>query len=191
MSAFEPRTTRKDWSAILARVEQSHPETRSPRWEQLLDNTDVMAAIIRDLIVIDRQPARRGARPLPEYDEGRRRLQALFGDDFSIDTFPETFRAITRGQSRTQIARRTGISRTRVHRLLTGLRVDISTGDTRPATPSLDEMERIARAYGRRPEHFREYRAQLIAGLVAEHLDRHPERSTLLVRQLAAGRTGT
>lgn len=183
MTVVEPRSTRKDWSAILARVEEAHPLTRSPQWDRLLDNSDVMAAIIRDLIVIDRQPARRGARPLPGYDEGRRRLQALFGEDFSTLPFPDAFRALTRSQSRTQIARRTGITRTRVHRLLAGER----EGDVAHAVePTLEEISAIAVAYNRRPEHFREYRTRLITALVAHHLDAHPERSSLLVQQLAA-----
>jgi hypothetical protein len=182
VSVTESRTTRKDWTAILARVERSHPLTRAPQWEQLLDNTDVMAAIVRDLIVIDRQPPRRGARPLPSYDEGRQRLQALFGDDFSTAPFADAFATLTRGQSRTQIARTTGLARTRVHRLLVGVRSD----RTRLVEPTLDEMETIAAAYGRRPEYFREYRTGLITALVAEHLDRNPERSTVVVRQLAA-----
>jgi hypothetical protein len=190
MTVVEPRTTRKDWQAILARVETAHPVTKAPEWARLLDNTDVMAAIIRDLIVIDRQPARRGARPLPEYEEGRRRLQALFGEDFSVHSFAETFQALTRDHSRTQIARRTGIARTRVHRLLTGLRYDATTGETWTVEPTLEEITAIAAAYNRRPEHFREYRTRLITALVAHHLDEHPERSSLLVQQLAAGQAG-
>ena len=186
MTIVEQRTTRKDWTAILARVEAAHPLTRAPEWARLLDNTDVMAAIIRDLIVIDRQPARRGARPLPEYEEGRRRLQALFGEDFSDRSFAETFQALTRDHSRTQIARRTGIERTRVHRLLAGGRIDPVTGVSWPVEPTLDEITAIASAYNRRPEHFREYRTRLIAALVAHHLDQHPERSSALVQQLAA-----
>ena len=179
MTVVEPRTTRKDWQAILARVETDHPVVKAPEWARLLDNTDVMAAIIRDLIVIDRQPPRRGARPLPEYGEGRRLLQALFGEDFSTQPFAETFRALTRGHSRTQIARRTGLSRSRVHRLLTN----------ECSEPALDELAMIATAYNRRPEYFREYRTRLITALVAHHLDEHPERSSLLVQQLAAGQS--
>lgn len=181
MTVAEPRTTRKDWQAILARVESDHPATRAPEWVRLLDNSDVMAAIIRDLIVIDRQPARRGARPLPVYEEGRRRLQALFGEeDFSASPFPEAFRALTRHHSRTQVARRTGLSRSRVHRLLADERFE----------PTLEEITAIAAAYNRRPEHFREFRTRLITALVAHHLDEHPERSSLLVQQLAAAGRG-
>jgi len=183
VTTAEPRTNRKDWTAILARVEEAHPLTRSPQWDRLLDNSDVMAAIIRDLIVIDRQPARRGARPLPEYEEGRRRLHALFGEDHSTHPFPEAFRALTRNQSRTQIARRTGITRTRVHRLLAGERLGDSAATVEP---TLDELIAVATAYGREPEHFVEYRTRLITAIVAHHLDQHPERSSLLVQQLAA-----
>lgn len=182
MSVTEPRATRKDWSAILARVERSHPLTRAPQWERLLDNTDVMAAIVRDLIVIDRQPPRRGARPLPSYDEGRQRIQALFGEDFSTAPFREAFAALTRGQSRTQIARTTGLARTRVHRLLTGGRIDRAPS----VEPTAAEMETIAAAYGRRPEYFHEYRTGLILALAAEELDRNRERAIVVVRQLAA-----
>lgn len=179
-----PELALKDWTAILTRVEQAYPLTRSPQWEQLLDNSNVMAAIIRDLIVIDRQPPHRGARLLPPYEEGRRRLQDLFGEDFSVEPFPEAFRTLTRNQSRTQIARRTGISRSRVHRLLAGWRIE-ATGERRRAEPTFEELALIAIAYGRRPEHFREYRTGLIAALVADHLDRNPERSSLMVQQLA------
>lgn len=183
-------TTRKDWTAILDRVEADYPITRAPQWARLLDNSDVMADIIRDLIVIDRQPARRGARPLPEYEEGRRRLQALFGEDFSIHPFDVAFSALSCGHSRTQIARRTGITRTRVHRLLAGERIDLATGERWTVEPTLEEMTAIAAAYGRRPEHFREYRTRLITALVAHHLEAHPERSSLLCQQLAAGQAG-
>lgn len=131
-----------------------------------------MGRAIRETIRVDGTPTRRGARPLLDADDGMARFRQLFGEDYTTLDFAEAFRILAGARSLTALARRTGLSRSQVHRLLAG------------SAPTGREMEMVAQAFGKLPVYFVEYRIGLVCAAMAEHLARAPETSVGLVRQL-------
>lgn len=137
---------------------------------------DTLAAILRDMLALpDGQStgARSGPRSGPEFEEGLAQLRHLFGDRYQMERFPAAFRRLAGARSERHLAAKIGLSRATVHRLLTG-----------EVAPKLDEMERIAKAFGKDPVWFHEYRTSLVCNLVRDRLDRSPEQSATAVHRL-------
>lgn len=82
--------------------------------------------------------------------------------DWSNDAFPEVFAklAAERGLSQREIARRANVSQSHLSRL-------VRRADYR-VHPSLTLLRRVALALGIEPEHFREYREQIVLTRVRE-----------------------
>jgi hypothetical protein len=108
-------------------------------------------------------------------------LRQLTGDDYATVPFPMAFKGLARTRegrplSRTALARKTTLSKTQVHRLLTGA-----------ITPSTTDMELVAATFGKHPAFFIEYRNWLIISYISQHLQCSPETSWLWVNKLRLG----
>lgn len=136
-----------------------------------LHDTDLLGAILGDLVKVGTNTGR-GARGLPDMDAGLGRLRG-FLDRYQVAPFPEALRLMANHQSNRAIAARTGLSRSKVQRLLTGAE-----------KPTLTEMEQIAAAYRQPAAWFAEYRSAMIGALVTAHLEQHPERSAALASKI-------
>lgn len=150
-------------------IHRHFPSTQNPDWGQILQDDNVLAAVLRDVLTAETSPEK-PSDIVQEYRE-------LLGDYTSLP-FQRAFRELARDKtgkyhSITQIARKTSISRSRVHRLITG--VDPPDGEV---------LVWVARAYGKKPAFFAEYRA----GFVAQHLTsvfhKNPELSETVYRKL-------
>lgn len=145
-----------------------------------LSEAEVLGKVIADIVRegIGREGGDR-RRNLDETAEPL--LRQLTGDDYATVPFPMAFKALTRGRegrpmSRTTLARKTTLSRTQVHRLITGT-----------ITPSTMDMELVAGAFGKHPSFFIEYRNWLIISYISQHLQCSPETSWLWVNKLRLG----
>lgn len=168
------RTNRlgETWDQTVARVHVQYPNTASLDWREALKDYDLMGRVMRDVLRVGNTPQRRGHRPLPDFDAGMALFRQLRGEDFTVLPFTEAFAALAATRSGRGLAHKTGITRTQVQRLLTGVR------------PSLVELELIAEAFGKTPFFFQEYRNAHICALLAAELDRSPETSIGIVRGL-------
>jgi transcriptional regulator with XRE-family HTH domain len=129
------------------------------------------------------------------------RMRRLRGEDYTQLPFPEAFRALaahrplcdacaqkhgyafaaTAGcdcgchtlRSYRHLAHRTGLGRSQLHRLMTGM-----------IAPTSAEIEAIAAEFKKSPHYFQEYRVARLCALLAEELARNPERSVMIVRKL-------
>lgn len=165
-------TSTLDWDDKAVQAAVDHPLIVTADFDEHLRHPSVLGDILRDFLRLDTTDGSRN-RATPDLEDGLARLQDLIGGDYSTDPFVEAFVVCTRGQSRTQVARRTGISRTQVHRIASG-----------EVEPSEYELMAIASSYGRPPEWFAAYRAIVIMRMVRDELDRNPERSAVLLRRL-------
>jgi transcriptional regulator with XRE-family HTH domain len=96
-----------------------------------------------------------------------------FRGDYSELPFTDAFRILVRGNSQRIIARKTGISKTRIVRL--------QQGDDRP---SATDLRVIAEAYDKKPAYFVEYRAEYIIAAIATRLQGEHELTVALYRKL-------
>lgn len=150
-------------------VHRHFPSTQNPDWGRILQDDNVLAAILRDVLTAEVTPEK-PSDIVQEYRE-------LLGDYTSLP-FKRAFRELARDRngryhSITQIARKTSISRSRVHRLITG--VD---------PPDAEVITWIARAYGKKPAFFAEYRAQFVARHLTSVFESNPELSATVYRTL-------
>lgn len=182
------------WAEAYTRVGDEFPSTRQ-EWA-----ADMPPAGLLRLIgaLAPRPPqARRGHPDPPTPDEINGVVRTVFRDglgvgggqppakEFTSQPFAPAFRELTGVRTLNQISHRTGIAahgdankgfpRWRVYRLLNG-----------EYAPTVDEMRVIARAFGKEPLYFREYRIHMIISAVVGLLDRDPERSAAIARELEA-----
>src|SRR5688500_1790328 len=135
-------------------IAEKFPDTKDFNWKKAFDNDlDLFARIIRDILKLDQaQPGRPGPRPSIDYGDGVRRLRQFMGQDYALLPFHEAFRILAGDRSVRSLASKLGIDRNQVHRLLTG-----------KVYPGLYDIEVVAKAFGKHPSYFLEYRIQYIA----------------------------
>jgi hypothetical protein len=164
---------RVPWEQRLQMIQEEFPATRDPNWNQILKDPDVFARILKDVLKVDQiEAGRAGPRPNLDVERGMRSWSEFRGD-YSELPFVEAFRILARGNSQRVIARKTGISKTRIVRL--------QQGDDRP---SMDDLRAIAAAYTKKPAYFVEYRAEYIIAAIATRLQDEHELTAALYRKL-------
>lgn len=167
------------WEQTVSRVHAQFPSTTEYRdwWYERLASMELLGSFLHDIINIDlileSGTVRRGSRPPLEYLEGMARLRQLRGEDFTIQPFNDAFRELAGKRSIRNIVRLTGLSKTTVHRLLSGV-----------IAPTGEEMEKVAGGFFKKASYFKEYRTAIVCALTARLLDDEPERSIVMVRKL-------
>jgi hypothetical protein len=164
---------RVPWDKRLQMIQEEFPSTRDTDWNLILKDPDIFARILKDVLKVDQiEVGRAGPRPNLDIEKGMRTWNEIRGD-FSERPFTEAFRIITRNNSQRTIARKTGISKTRIVRLF--------AGDDRP---NMDDLRAIAEAYKKKPAYFVEYRAEYIIAVIATRLANEHELTAALYRKL-------
>jgi DNA-binding phage protein len=135
---------------------------------------DLYARTIKDILKLDQAPpGRPGPRPALDYDQGIARLSQYMGEDYSLEPFKYAFRSLAGQRSIRSLARKVDLSKTQVHRLLEG---DLEPGSY--------EMSQIAKAFGKHPSFFVEWRAMWITNALVQRLIDNPEASIVLYGKL-------
>lgn len=167
------RAQRIPWDTILEDVHRRYPSTADDAWADSLRDYEMLGNLVGGLLRVEsKQQDRRGQRPVLT-DADRPRLRLLVGDDYSTLPFPQAFASIAGSLSRTQLARKTGLPRTHVHRLLSGEIMATAT-----------DMEAVAKAFHKPPTFFADYRRAVIVWVVDKHLEGAPESTVTLIKQL-------
>jgi hypothetical protein len=164
---------RVPWEQRIKMIHEEFPGTADPDWNQILKDPDVFARILKDVLKVDQiEVGRAGPRPNLDVERGMRTWNEFRGD-YSELPFTDAFRILVRGNSQRIIARKTGISKTRIVRL--------QQGDDRP---SATDLRVIAEAYDKKPAYFVEYRAEYIIAAIATRLQDEHELTVALYRKL-------
>lgn len=173
---WRSKRRRVPWQHRVEQIEEQFPSVKSD-WNVILRDDDVFGRLLRDILKIDQiDPGRAGPRPNLDYDRGMQSWRELTGEDFCQLPFPRAFKAITYKQSLTQVARKTGISRSRVDRLL-----------KEQDRPTVDDMRQIAKAYGKKPAFFAEYRTEYIIASMVARLEYEYELTVTIYKKLLQG----
>lgn len=177
---------RVNWTDRLNMLRSHFPDSDGLTWQRALKDNEVFSRVVRDILKAQQHRGRpeeeqslAGRRPNLTVSSGMQGWRELTGDDYSTVPFTSAFRNLTtdratgRPHTLSLIARKTNISRSRVHRLIRG-----------EDRPDLTDMEMIAVGYGRKPSYFAEYRAATIAAVITERLGASPEMSAALYQQI-------
>lgn len=144
-------------------------------WRKAFESDiDLFARLVKDILKLDQaQPGRPGPRPALDYEQGVARLRQYMGQDYSMEPFEASLKNLANGRSIRALARKTGLSKNHIHRLLTGeIEADAYA------------MREIARAFDKHPSFFAEWRAMWVANAIVERLMNQPESSIVLYRKL-------
>jgi lambda repressor-like predicted transcriptional regulator len=164
------------WAERVRLVHEHFPSTVSLDWRKALSNPETLPQILRDILRLEQaDPGRSGPRPAPDYEEGLKTLRRINGEDYSTIPFHEAFQVLARGYSIRHLSRKTQLSFGALQRYLQGDR-----------QPGMEEMARIARAFGKDPWYFAEYRLQFIVTSIVSKLATAPEATIVLYRKLLA-----
>jgi hypothetical protein len=164
---------RVPWDKRLKMIEEEFPVTQDPDWNRILQDPDVFARILKDVLKVDQiEVGRAGPRPNLDIERGMQAWREISGD-YSELPFIEAFRVLARNNSQRAIARKTGISKTRIVRLQQG-----------EDKPNVNDLRSIAEAYNKKPPYFVEYRAEYILAAIATRLQNEHELTVALYRKL-------
>lgn len=170
---------RVDWQERRGLIRTEFPEAVEPDWGDVLNDDAAFERMMRDILKFAQaEQGRDGPRPNLDWDKGMQTWREITGQDFTGLPFQQAFREIARDRSGREhslshISNKTGISRSRVHRLITGREA-----------PDMQVMALIAGGYGKKPQFFAEYRAEIIAQRVISILARNPEYSAVVYRKV-------
>lgn len=184
----ESKTQRKriKWPERLEMIKQHFPDSADINWSEALNDNEVFARVIRDVLKAqqhlnrsDDERSVAGRRPNIDIDDGMAAWRELMGRAYSELGFQDSMRLLaadrTTGKqhSLSHIASKTGISRSRVHRLISG-----------EENPDIADMEMIAKAYNRKPSFFTEYRIYAITAFMMKSLEVDPGISISLYEEI-------
>lgn len=149
-------------------IHAQFPSIRQLDWAKVFAmDLGLWALVWRDVMKQDQaESGRPGPRPSLDPKKGTKRFLQMTGEDYTMLPFPEAIRILSRNASVRALAAQTGIERNTIHRLLTG-----------SIQPDLYEMEQAAKAFGKHPSYFLEYRISTILAFLHAHMLNAPESS--------------
>ena len=159
---------RLPWERRLALIREAFPRIENVNWVgDGFNDVIMMGQMIQDLLKADASDHHTdGPRPRVGMKEGLPRLRQLFGFDYSDMPFDQAFRYLAGDKSVRALEHKIGLSKAQISLLLRGLR-----------EPSLVQIEMIAKAFGKEPGWFLDYRLGVIMAFVGNRLEQMPEMS--------------
>lgn len=183
---FQATGKRVNWNKRLSLIKKHFPNISEVDWDNALRDNDIFARIVRDILkaqqhssLSDEKQSIAGRKPNIDLDEGMSGWRELMGRSYSDLPFPQAFRLMASDRSTgkhhslSMVANKTGISRSRIHRLMSAVE-----------EPDLRDMEMIASAYKKKPSFFVEYRVAVITGYLAQRLEVDPEITTSIYEMI-------
>lgn len=174
-----PAGERVNWQDRRVLIGTEFPIIVDPDLEDILSDDLAFERLMRDILKKDQaEEGRDGPRPNLDWDKGIQSWRELTGQDFTGLPFHQAFRVLahsSNGKPHTirQIANKTGVTKTRVHRLLAGTE-----------EPDPEVIRSVAYAYGKKPQFFAEYRCQVIIDHLRTILEQNPEYSANVYRKV-------
>jgi transcriptional regulator with XRE-family HTH domain len=176
LSAFDALKGRKTpWPDRYSLAKEIFPSVENLDWQKLfrLDPT-VAGEIINDINkASDAAPKRPGKRASVDRETAALQLKKLMGEDYSLEAFDITFKAMIGKRSIRGVASKVGIDRNQIYRLLRG-----------EVRPSVYEMETIAPAFGKTADFFLEYRLMYVTAFLLQRIENIPESSVHYYRKI-------
>lgn len=168
---------RLPWEKRMALIESQFPNARDRDWKAAFDeHLELFAWMMQDILKADQAaPGRDGPKPKLDMVKALPRFRQMMHDDYSMRPFLQSFADLCAGLSLSQVAAKTGLSRSQVNRLLKG-EID----------PTAWDMETIARGFRKQPGYFVEYRNGVVMAALHQRMLEIPESSVKYYMQLVA-----
>jgi hypothetical protein len=163
------------WEDRAEKIQERFPSVAQLDWSKALEaDLDLFARVLRDILKMEQAiPGQPGPRPSLDIYAATRRMEQLYGRDFSLRPFKDALRVLAGDRSVRHLARFVRLDRNYVHRLLTG-----------QLEPDGYALRMCAEAFGKHPSYFLEWRILFIIAAVTRRLEWTPETSVSLFRRL-------
>lgn len=164
-----------NWKERSALIKKQFPSTVNLDFVQVFrEDPTVLGSIINDMMRIDlKQGGKPGRRSSATEEEATEYYARYSNDSYTILPFDEILNVLKGERSVRHMATKCGMHYSRVFTLLKGR-----------DEPTVDEMVQIAKAFGKKPSFFVEYRIAYITGMIAERLRYAPESSVVQYNKL-------
>lgn len=175
LDEFEELNQKKiPWDQRVQIIKRRFPAIDRLNWDAAFkQDPTLFGRVINDILKVDAaEPGKPGKRPAIDPKDAEQRLRQLLGEDFTTLPFAEAFSVLCAERSIRSIANKTDLNRNTVHYLKQG------------GTPSAEAMEKVAKAFKKKPEFFLEYRLSYITAVLYTRLDNNPESTINLYRRV-------
>lgn len=172
---FHELTARKvPWDERVQVIKKRFPSIDRLNWDKAFKaDPTLFGRVVNDILKVDAaQPGKPGKRPAIEPKDAEQRLRSLMGEDYTSLPFTDAFNLMVGHRSIRHVAAKTGLNRNVIFDLKQGGR------------PSVNTMEKVAKAYGKKPDFFAEYRLSYITAVLYQRLDSNPESTINLYRKV-------
>lgn len=155
-----------DWELRHKEIKEHFPLVNSREFDLSIDS-EALARLMADLLKAEGKRPQPGKRPPLPRKQAETEYARLTGIDYSDLPFARTFSILAAGRSTRSLAAKTGLNKDYLNQFMRGLR-----------TPSFREMEVIAKAFGKDPSFFSEYRLGLVLMMIDRYLKDSPDLTT-------------
>lgn len=153
----------KKWDKKIHQIRETYPDVRNIDWAKLLQSEPaIFRSIAGDV----------AKSTINKKDKGNsataQSLAQLTNTDYSEVSFVDALNALWGTRSISDMVHKTKISKEIIYHMKRGTR-----------HPSFEEMEQIARSFGKDPSFFLEYRIGRVLAAIDSYLRRSPETATV------------
>lgn len=154
------------WSDRKKVIQEKFPSTVELDWERVFrSDPHILGQLINDILKVDLAvPGRPGKRPALDSKAAGERLRRMVGDDYTALPFVDAVYILMGDHSVLWLAQKTGLNKSHVYRIMSG-----------HVTPTMDNVETVAKAFGKDPSYFTEYRLYYILGVMSRKLESMPD----------------
>lgn len=164
------------WKERYEVIRAHFPVVDQIDWMKAFQDTDLYGRLWRDILRVDQvneANAGQGPRPALDPKRARERLRQLMGEDYTYLPFQESFTILAGNRSVRHLASKAGLGKHFVWNLKNGV-----------TQPDLYTLEVIAKAFGKDPSYFLEYRIAYVIGAMASRMEKAPEMTVDMYREL-------
>lgn len=170
-----PEGKKLSWDSRRNLIKDQFPSYDSLNWEAAFRaDVGLLGLIIKEVLKSDQSSlGRPGPRPTLDPKRSVERYNQFIGDDFSYLPMSETLDFLKGKLSVRGLAAKTGLDFNKIYRLLAGT-----------SSPDVASMQSIAKAFGKHPSYFLEYRVLYILGAIEQEIVKSPESTATLYLKL-------
>lgn len=175
LDEFHELSERKvPWDERIQVIKKRFPAIDRLNWDAAFKaDPTLFGRVINDILKVDAaEPGKPGKRPAIDPKDAEQRLNRLMGEDYTSLSFTDAFNLMVGNRSIRAIAAKTNLNRNVIFDLKQGGR------------PSVNTMEKVAKAFGKKPSFFCEYRLTYITAVLYQRLDSNPESTINLYRKV-------
>lgn len=175
LTVFEGK---KSWSTRKGLIKEQFPDYERLNWSAAFKaDVGLLGLIIKNVLKSDQSTlGRPGPRPTLDPKRSAERYAQFIGTDYSYLPIDETLANLQGDLSIRGLANKVGLDFNLIYRIL-----------NRKATPSISDMQEIAKAFGKHPSYFLEYRIAYIVGALDSAFTESPESSVSTYLKLKNG----